>query len=70
MPVLATVATITAVFYATSSGDEDTVPVPYSIEWICEDKQACYRGIVFELPDVIAQASVHFTEPHSVRQQT
>lgn len=31
MPVLATIAAITAVFYATSSDDEDTVPVPYSL---------------------------------------
>ncbi|WP_261837088.1 hypothetical protein [Vibrio ishigakensis] len=70
MPVLATIAAITAVFYATSSDDEDTVPVPYSIEWICEDNKACYRGIVFEVPDVIAQASVHLKETPSVRQQT
>ena len=53
MPVLATVVAITAIFYATSSDVKDRVLVPYSIEWICDENQACYRGIVFEITEVL-----------------
>ncbi|GEM79631.1 hypothetical protein [Vibrio superstes] len=53
MPILATAAAIVAVLYISNSDDDKSVAtVPYSIDWICEVNEPCYKAIIYSDFDI------------------